>query len=271
MQQQQHKNRAQFCPHYYWAALGMAETATVETRLRAILDAARNRRRIAFATAAAGLVLALLALLPLAMLRPGVAAAAPPAVSSTSAAEAKAQHTACLNNLKQLGMSVMMYAQDYDETLPPLGSPQQFRNRVMPYVRNRNAFVCPATNQPYIPVAALSSTRYAALRDPASTMILHDAAPHSIPGSRLVYRVVYADGHAKTVASLPAVPRPAPRLEQRLRAQASYRAQRADLVQRLRGVEQELAIARRDRRNDKGLIQALERLRADLRTRLQRR
>jgi hypothetical protein len=98
-------------------------------------------------------------------------------------------------------------------------------------------------------------------------MILHDAAPHSIPGSRLVYHVAYADGHAKTVASLPAVPRPDPRLEQRLRTQA----QRAELMQRLRAVERELAIARRERRNDKGIVRALETLRADLRTRLQRR
>jgi hypothetical protein len=264
--QQQRKNRATLGYHY-WAALRMAEATTVETRLRAILDAARNRRRVTGAAAVSGLVLALIVLVPLAVLRPGVAAAPPPAALSTSLAEARAQHEACLSNLKQLGMAVMMYTQDYDETLPPLGSPQQFRNRVMPYVRNRNVFACPATNQPYKPVAALSSRRFGALRNPADTMILHDAVPHSIPGGSYKYRVAYADGHAKAVSTLPAVPRPDPFMEQRLRAQA----QRAELMQRLRAVERELAIVRRERRNDKGLVRALETLRSDLRTRLQRR
>jgi len=33
-------------------------------------------------------------------------------------ARAKARATACLSNLKQIGIGIMMYAQDYDETLP---------------------------------------------------------------------------------------------------------------------------------------------------------
>jgi prepilin-type N-terminal cleavage/methylation domain-containing protein len=33
-------------------------------------------------------------------------------------AREKARQTACLSNVKQLGTGVMMYAQDYDETLP---------------------------------------------------------------------------------------------------------------------------------------------------------
>jgi prepilin-type N-terminal cleavage/methylation domain-containing protein len=33
-------------------------------------------------------------------------------------ARAKARQTACLSNMKQLGTGLMMYAQDYDETLP---------------------------------------------------------------------------------------------------------------------------------------------------------
>ncbi|WP_395141887.1 type II secretion system protein [Armatimonas sp.] len=33
----------------------------------------------------------------------------------------KARATACLSNTKQLSLGVMMYAQDYDETLPVIG------------------------------------------------------------------------------------------------------------------------------------------------------
>src|SRR5438874_920060 len=31
----------------------------------------------------------------------------------------KARQTTCLNNCKQIGVGMMMYAQDYDETFPP--------------------------------------------------------------------------------------------------------------------------------------------------------
>ncbi|GAB4455712.1 MAG: hypothetical protein OHK0029_12240 [Armatimonadaceae bacterium] len=33
-------------------------------------------------------------------------------------AREKARQTACLSNAKQMGLGVMMYAQDYDETMP---------------------------------------------------------------------------------------------------------------------------------------------------------
>src|SRR5262249_15795329 len=33
-------------------------------------------------------------------------------------ARAKARQAACLSNMKQIGLGLMMYAQDYDETLP---------------------------------------------------------------------------------------------------------------------------------------------------------
>src|SRR5918999_4080557 len=66
----------------------------------------------------------------------------------------KARQTTCLNHMKQLGTGLMMYAQDYDETLPSwpfhgkaggvLTDPR-FRvwgyylwvDAVMPYVKNR--------------------------------------------------------------------------------------------------------------------------------------
>jgi prepilin-type N-terminal cleavage/methylation domain-containing protein/prepilin-type processing-associated H-X9-DG protein len=72
----------------------------------------------------------------------------------------KARETTCLNNQKQLGTALMMYAEDYDETLPAW----PFDNKkggafndprwaiwgyslwvdvVMPYVKNRGVFACP--------------------------------------------------------------------------------------------------------------------------------
>ena len=37
-----------------------------------------------------------------------------------SKAKAKAQQTACLNNLKQIGLATKLYAGDYEDFLPPI-------------------------------------------------------------------------------------------------------------------------------------------------------
>jgi prepilin-type N-terminal cleavage/methylation domain-containing protein/prepilin-type processing-associated H-X9-DG protein len=84
-------------------------------------------------------------------------------------ARAKARQTACLSNMKQIGIGLMMYTQDYDETLPgndpangyaagfqqPLGwnrpftagVPATYRNwarDVQPYIKNFGIYICPS-------------------------------------------------------------------------------------------------------------------------------
>ena len=67
-------------------------------------------------------------------------------------AREKARQTSCLSNLKQIGTSILMYAQDYDETYPIEYSmdapdtsqiPLTWPNRVMPYIKNVQLFKCP--------------------------------------------------------------------------------------------------------------------------------
>ncbi|MEN6546567.1 MAG: DUF1559 domain-containing protein, partial [Armatimonadia bacterium] len=72
-------------------------------------------------------------------------------------AREKARQASCLNNLKQLGTSVLMYAQDYDELYPisyqndnagGIGDatqiPYTWPNRILPYVKNNQIFRCPS-------------------------------------------------------------------------------------------------------------------------------
>ncbi len=71
-----------------------------------------------------------------------------------------ARQTTCLNNCKQLGTALQMYAQDYDEAMPSwpfkagvggLFSDPRFRDwsystwvvALMPYVKNKGVFGCP--------------------------------------------------------------------------------------------------------------------------------
>ncbi len=68
-------------------------------------------------------------------------------------AREKARQTSCLSNLKQMGLGLMMYSQDYDEQLlgfgncsigrPSPGSCVYWQALIQPYVKNRGVTLCP--------------------------------------------------------------------------------------------------------------------------------
>ncbi len=73
-------------------------------------------------------------------------------------AREKARQTSCLSNMKQLGLSLTIYAQDYDGTLPmtswevgALKSKIHWSYLVQPYVKNLQIFVCPSDPTPVVP------------------------------------------------------------------------------------------------------------------------
>ena len=73
-------------------------------------------------------------------------------------AREKARSASCLSNTKQMGLGLMMYAQDYDETYAPgyyYGNPSasgsldatgiiQWSGMIYPYVKSWGIFVCPS-------------------------------------------------------------------------------------------------------------------------------
>jgi prepilin-type N-terminal cleavage/methylation domain-containing protein/prepilin-type processing-associated H-X9-DG protein len=77
-----------------------------------------------------------------------------------SQAREKARQVSCTSNMKQLGTSLMMYVQDYDENYPPSQGglntdpripandrvlpPTYCLSRVTPYVKNSGVFLCPS-------------------------------------------------------------------------------------------------------------------------------
>jgi prepilin-type N-terminal cleavage/methylation domain-containing protein/prepilin-type processing-associated H-X9-DG protein len=73
----------------------------------------------------------------------------------------KARQASCLSNAKQISLAVMMYAQDYDETLPPWwvpnpvptspagwGSIYYWYANLLPYVKSHDIFRCPSAGGP---------------------------------------------------------------------------------------------------------------------------
>jgi prepilin-type N-terminal cleavage/methylation domain-containing protein len=72
-------------------------------------------------------------------------------------AREKARQTQCVNNMKQAGLGVIQYLQDYDETYPM--SVYRGRNNqnqecaytmlsaIEPYVKNKDIYECPSARQ----------------------------------------------------------------------------------------------------------------------------
>jgi prepilin-type N-terminal cleavage/methylation domain-containing protein/prepilin-type processing-associated H-X9-DG protein len=68
-------------------------------------------------------------------------------------AQAKAQQTSCLNNIKQLALAFKMYVGDFDSHFPysyvsytalALNNGLFWKNQLYPYTKNGQLFVCPA-------------------------------------------------------------------------------------------------------------------------------
>jgi len=62
-------------------------------------------------------------------------------------AREKARAASCLSNQRQLGTACVMYAQDYDETLPVWGQTPTgpfWPSYIEPYVKNRQVYLCPS-------------------------------------------------------------------------------------------------------------------------------
>jgi len=82
-------------------------------------------------------------------------------------ARENARRASCLSHLKQIGLGIMMYVQDYDETYPSAdrcvsgtyaggdcsGSTFWYYE-IDPYVKNFQVFACPSSSQGYGPAAA---------------------------------------------------------------------------------------------------------------------
>jgi prepilin-type N-terminal cleavage/methylation domain-containing protein/prepilin-type processing-associated H-X9-DG protein len=69
-------------------------------------------------------------------------------------ARERARMTACLSNMKQIGTSVTLYVQDYDETFPyirfhgvdtaPSANAYVWKNAIEPYLKNLDVLACPS-------------------------------------------------------------------------------------------------------------------------------
>ncbi|MFM7323059.1 MAG: DUF1559 domain-containing protein [Armatimonadota bacterium] len=112
-------------------------------------------------------------------------------------ARARARATSSLSNLKQVGLGMMMYVQDYDEVFPPMRSEPEVRKRLMPYIKNDATFRNPIDEKPYVYNPALSGVSLTRIHAPSDLAVVWEADP-APDGTR---GVGFADGHAKRVSA----------------------------------------------------------------------
>ena len=116
------------------------------------------------------------------------------------------------SNLKQIGLALIQYTQDWDEKYPPMRSAQSMaqikresalpydapglrtaQQALYPYIKNTDVFAHPTTRQLYRPNLNLSGRSMATIEDLSKTVAFYEASPAS-DGTRAV---AYADGHVK--------------------------------------------------------------------------
>jgi len=67
-------------------------------------------------------------------------------------ARENARRASCLSNLKQIGLGMMMYVQDYDERYPQAyytvdSVTTTWQDMLQPYVKSEQIFICPSSSR----------------------------------------------------------------------------------------------------------------------------
>lgn len=119
--------------------------------------------------------------------------------------------TACLSNMKQIGLAAIMYAADNDERFPPA---QTWEDAVLPTYAKQTSFACPLApghRYGYAMNRAISLANSAKFQRPEEQITFFEsvACVRNANGTeRLMPRpgrhsgrntVAYADGHAKSI------------------------------------------------------------------------
>ncbi len=126
-----------------------------------------------------------------------------------SQSRSKAQTAECRNNMKQLAIAMVMYANDHDEHYPRANA---WREALRPYMKDESILHCPADHGSggYAMNLKLSGQPMARVMNPAGTVLFYETnasgADAKGTGDDLAWRhngthnVAYVDGHVETLS-----------------------------------------------------------------------
>lgn len=104
-----------------------------------------------------------------------------------------------LNNLKQLGLGVLQFTQDWDERFG--FAPEYAREALMPYVKSSEVFLIPGSREPYAFNGRLSDKLLTQVGEPARTVLFYEGADE-----KPIFRydgkaaIGFVDGHVALVS-----------------------------------------------------------------------
>lgn len=142
---------------------------------------------------------------------------------SLRSAMERGRRVRCMNNLKQIGTGLNMFANDHDGRLPtvepvptvPVGSPPwpTLSETLLPYLQNQtNVFRCPSDKDRFQSEGLSYESAYAFLGDMIDRPTIHKFTidspvaalaydfdnVHTAAGGNLGKNILYADGHVKS-------------------------------------------------------------------------
>jgi len=144
---------------------------------------------------------------------PATAKLPQPTPADIAKAQASADSTTCISNVKQLGLATLMYCQDYDNSMPPAS---RWAQGLLPYAKNEWLFTCPTLRKNneqggYAFDTRLDAAKMTAIPDPRSTVMYFESVTKQIgttdPQTSLLMKprhddkisVGYVDGHAQGI------------------------------------------------------------------------
>ena len=110
----------------------------------------------------------------------------------------KARTISSADNLRQLGLASLQFAEDHDEKYPPMDSMEHFKAAVGQYLpkdQKNDLFTQPGFNTPYALNAKLSNKPMATLNNMDGIVMMQETKPYS--DGQLA--TLYADGHVRRV------------------------------------------------------------------------
>ena len=112
-----------------------------------------------------------------------------------------ARQTACLSNLKQISLGLLMFATDYDDVLK--FKPDKYKASITPYIRNADVFTCPLDPKGTVSYsfnAKLAGISMSKIAKPAETVLAYEGK-NGVLNFRHKGRatVAFADGHVKVI------------------------------------------------------------------------
>ena len=119
-----------------------------------------------------------------------------------SRAREKARQASCASNMKQIALSVLMYAQDYDSSMPFYSTENQdyyWYDAIYPYVQDWQLFVCPGeilldvgygVSYPHISWVG-GAAMLAEIQRPASVLLLTDTEGEDANGNQTQLTLAY--------------------------------------------------------------------------------